>query len=147
MCMDGILNIWKPAGMTSHDVVAAVRRMTGQRRAGHAGTLDPMAEGVLIVGLGPGTRVLYYLGGGPEEYCARIHLGVTTDTDDAEGAVLTVKDVTAYRRQTIERVLHSFIGHQEQLPPTFSALKSGGQPAYRRARRGRPADGEHTPRG
>ncbi len=134
--MDGILNVWKPPGMTSHDVVAAVRRITGEKRAGHAGTLDPMAEGVLVVGVGQGTRVLEYLVDGTKEYCARIHLGVTTDTDDAEGAVLAVKDVKALRRQTIEGVLRSFIGHQEQMPPVFSALKVRGEPAYRRARHG-----------
>lgn len=134
--MDGILNLWKPPGMTSHDVVAAVRRLTGQRRVGHAGTLDPMAEGVLVVGIGQGTRLLEYLVGGTKEYCARIHLGVTTDTDDVEGAVLSVTEVKRFRRLTIDRVLQSFTGLQEQVPPTYSALKKAGQPAYRLARAG-----------
>jgi tRNA pseudouridine55 synthase len=134
--MDGILNLWKPLGMTSHDVVAAVRRLTGQRRIGHAGTLDPMAEGVLVVGLGQATRLLEYMVGGVKEYYARIHLGVATDTDDAEGAVVAATDTPAFRRLTIERVLRSFVGRQEQMPPTYSALKIHGQPAYRLARAG-----------
>jgi tRNA pseudouridine55 synthase len=142
--MDGILNLWKPPGLTSHDVVAAVRRLTGQRRVGHAGTLDPMAEGVLIVGVGQGTRVLEYLAGAAKEYCARIHLGVSTDSDDTEGAVLSVKDVRRYRRPSIERLLQTFIGRQAQLPPVYSALKKGGQPAYRLARAGKSV--ERTPR-
>ena len=135
--MDGILNLWKPPGMTSHDVVAAVRRLTGQRRVGHAGTLDPMAEGVLVVGIGQGTRMLEYLVGGTKEYCARLHLGVATDTDDAEGATLAVKEVKAFRRLTIDRVLQTFVGRQEQLPPVYSALKKDGEPAYRLARAGK----------
>lgn len=134
--VDGILNLWKPPGMTSHDVVAIVRRLTGQRRVGHAGTLDPMAEGVLLVGVGQGTRVLEYLVGGVKEYCARIHLGVTTDTDDAEGAPLAVTAVRAFRRHTIDRALQSLTGLQEQAPPAYSALKIKGQPAYRLARAG-----------
>lgn len=142
--MDGILNLWKPPRLTSHDVVAAVRRLTGQRRAGHAGTLDPMAEGVLVVGVGQGTRVLSYLVGGDKEYCARLHLGIATDSDDVEGAVISVKDVRRFRRPTIERVLASFVGRQEQLPPIYSALKTAGQPAYRRARAGETV--QRTPR-
>jgi len=136
--MDGILNLWKPPGVTSHDVVAAVRRLTHQRRVGHAGTLDPMAEGVLVVGIGQGTRVLEYLAGHSKEYCARIHLGVTTETDDAEGAPLTVTEVKAFRRHTIVRALQSLTGTQEQTPPAYSALKIKGQPAYRLARAGSP---------
>ncbi len=123
--------------MTSHDVVAAVRRLTGQRRVGHAGTLDPMAEGVLVVGIGQGTRMLEYLVGATKEYCARIHLGIATDTDDADGAVLSVTDVKAFRRLTIDRVLQTFVGRQDQLPPTYSALKKNGEPAYRLARAGK----------
>lgn len=134
--MDGILNLWKPLGMTSHDVVSFVRRHTGQRRVGHAGTLDPLAEGVLVVGIGQGTRVLEYLVGGVKEYCARIHLGVTTETDDAEGAPLAVTAVRAYRRPSIDRALQSLTGIQEQTPPAYSALKIKGQPAYRLARAG-----------
>lgn len=134
--MDGILNLWKPPGITSHDVVAIVRRLTGQRRVGHAGTLDPMAEGVLVVGVGQGARLLQYLMSGSKEYCARIHLGIRTDSDDADGSVLSVKEVKRFRRPTIERVLQSFVGGQEQIPPAYSALKTDGEPSYRRARRG-----------
>jgi tRNA pseudouridine55 synthase len=131
--------------MTSHDVVAAVRRLTGQRRVGHAGTLDPMAEGVLIVGVGQGTRVLGYLMSGAKEYCARLHFGVTTDTDDAEGTVLAVKDVKRFRRHTLEGVMNEFVGRQMQLPPTYSALKQAGQPAYRLARSGAPVERRARP--
>ena len=132
--MDGILNLWKPVGMTSHDVVGIVRRLTGQRQVGHAGTLDPMAEGVLVVGVGQGTRLLEYLVGSDKEYCARIHLGIATDTDDVEGTVLAVKEVKRFHRPTIERTLGSFIGRQERMPPTYSAIKKDGQTAYSRAR-------------
>jgi tRNA pseudouridine55 synthase len=135
---DGILNLWKPPGMTSHDVVSVVRRLTGQRRVGHAGTLDPMAEGVLVVGIGQGTRLLEYLAAGSKEYCARIHLGAATDTDDAEGVPIAVTAVKRFRRPSIERALSVFVGRQEQKPPVYSALKQHGQPAYRLARAGAP---------
>lgn len=142
--MDGILNLWKPPGITSHDAVARVRRLTGERRIGHAGTLDPMAEGVLVLGIGQGTRLIEFVMAGDKEYCARIHLGVTTDTDDAEGSALAVKDVRRFHRQTIERALQSFVGRQEQTPPLYAAIKHKGQPAYRLARAG--ADVPRTPR-
>lgn len=138
--MDAVLNVWKPPGMTSHDVVAIARRLTGERRIGHAGTLDPLAEGVLVLGVGQGARVLEYLVGGVKEYCARLHLGVTTDSDDSEGGAIIVKEAPRFRRHTIERVLQSFVGPQEQLPPLYAAIKKDGQPAYRRARAGLPVE-------
>ena len=134
--MDGLLNLWKPPGMTSHDCVSVVRRLTGERRVGHAGTLDPMAEGVLVLGIGQGTRLLEYLMAGDKEYCARIHVGIATETDDSEGEPLAVTAVKRFRRPTIERVLASFAGSQQQMPPIYTALKTSGQPAYRLARSG-----------
>lgn len=134
--MDGILNLWKPPGITSHDAVAAARRLLHERRIGHAGTLDPMAEGVLVLGIGQGARLLEYLVGGSKEYLACIRLGIATDTDDAQGRVLAATEVKRFRRRTIEEALHSFTGVQAQLPPIYSALKTAGQPAYRLARAG-----------
>jgi tRNA pseudouridine55 synthase len=144
--MDGLLNLWKPPGLTSHDCVSVVRRLTGERRVGHAGTLDPMAEGVLVMGIGQGTRLLEYLMVGDKEYCARIHLGIVTETDDAEGRPLAVTAVKRFRRPTIERVLASFEGIQEQMPPIYTALKTSGQPAYRLARSGQAVErsGRHV---
>jgi len=122
--------------MTSHDAVMAVRRITGQRRVGHAGTLDPMAEGVLVLGLGEGTRVLDRVSAGTKVYCARRHLGIRTTTDDAGGEVIARGMVTSLRKATILQALQHFVGPQEQIPPQFSAIKQQGIPAYRRARQG-----------
>ena len=132
----GILNVDKPAGLTSHDVVARVRRATGQRRVGHAGTLDPMATGVLLLCLGQATRVAEYLMQGDKVYRARIRLGITTDTYDAEGQVVAQGLVTA-TRPLVERVLAEFVGTIEQTPPIYSAIKHRGTPLHRLARRGK----------
>ncbi len=131
----GILNIDKPQGWTSHDVVARVRRLTRQRHVGHAGTLDPMATGVLLVCVGQATRVSEYLMAAPKRYRARIRFGTATDTYDAEGQVTLASDVIP-ERSTIEALLPRFTGRIEQAPPPYSALKLEGEPAYRRARRG-----------
>ncbi len=133
--MDGILNINKPEGMTSHDVVARVRRISGQRKAGHAGTLDPLASGVLLVCLGEATRVAEYLMSGDKVYLARIRLGITTDTYDAEGRISGQAKVEVTRAQ-FEQELRTFIGHVEQTPPMYSALKHEGTALYRLARQG-----------
>ncbi|MFQ6014327.1 MAG: tRNA pseudouridine(55) synthase TruB [Anaerolineae bacterium] len=132
----GILNVNKPAGMTSHDVVAAVRRMSGQKRVGHAGTLDPLATGVLLICLGQATRVIEYLQRFPKVYCAQIRLGVVTDTYDAEGEVISEVAELNVSRDQIEEVLPSFMGQIEQVPPLYSALKHKGQPLYKLARQG-----------
>ncbi len=134
--ISGIANVDKPAGMTSHDVVAAVRRASGQRRVGHAGTLDPMATGVLIVCLGEATRVVEYLMAGRKVYEAWVHLGVETDTYDAAGAVVATGAAEQITRAEIEETLSQFVGVIEQVPPMYSAIKSGGQPLYKLARRG-----------
>ena len=133
--ISGILNIDKPAGMTSHDVVARVRQMTGQRRVGHAGTLDPLATGVLVVCLGQATRVAEYLMASDKVYRAEICLGVSTDTHDAEGEVTATAEVDV-RQEELGKALASFIGSIQQVPPMYSALKREGTPLYKLARQG-----------
>jgi tRNA pseudouridine55 synthase len=122
--------------MTSHDVVNAVRRMAGQRKVGHAGTLDPLATGVLLVCLGQATRVVEYLMAGRKRYRATIILGITTDTDDVEGKVIFSGGDSDFSREEIECALAGFVGCLNQVPPLYSALKHDGQPLYRLARRG-----------
>ena len=134
--ISGILNTDKPAGLTSHDVVAAVRRITGEKRVGHAGTLDPMATGVLLICLGQATRVMEYLMDSPKRYRAGIVLGIATDTYDAEGDVTHRTPNVAFARAQIEETLSSFVGRIEQLPPLYSAIKHQGVPLYKLARRG-----------
>lgn len=133
---DGILNLNKPQGPTSHDVVNRVRALTGVRRVGHAGTLDPLATGVLLVCIGRATRVTEYLMAGRKVYRARVLMGVTTDTYDAEGQVVAEAPVEASRAQ-IEVALTHFQGTIAQVPPMYSALKHKGIPLHRLARRGR----------
>ncbi len=132
---DGILNLDKPRGLTSHDVVARVRVLTGIRRVGHAGTLDPLATGVLLLCIGQATRVSEYLMAGQKTYRARVRLGVTTDTYDAEGQVVAKAPVEASRVQ-VEASLAYFRGLIEQVPPMYSALKHQGTALYRLARQG-----------
>lgn len=134
----GVLLVDKPAGMTSHDVVAAVRRWSGEGRVGHAGTLDPAATGLLVVLIGPYTRLEPYLAAAQKSYEATISFGTATDTDDADGAVLETAPVpeTVFDRAYAEELLHGFLGEQEQVPPAYSAIKVGGQTAHRVARSG-----------
>jgi tRNA pseudouridine55 synthase len=134
--IDGLLVVDKPGGWTSHDVVARVRRLTGERRAGHAGTLDPMATGVLPLGLGQGTRVLEYLSEAGKAYRAGVRLGISTNTYDAEGEVTAEASPAGISRSQIEQALLPFRGTFEQRPPLFSALKRHGTPLYRYARAG-----------
>ncbi len=142
--LSGILAIDKPKGRTSHDVVNAVRRMTGERRVGHAGTLDPMATGVLLVCVGPATRLSTFLTGHDKAYIARIVFGVATDTDDAEGRVTTAYTKTAPGEGLValakvdpQELLTQIQGEQMQLPPAFSAIKKNGVTAYKAAREGK----------
>lgn len=126
----------KPAGWTSHDVVARVRRLAGTRRVGHAGTLDPMATGVLPLGVGRGTRVIEYLSDADKAYRAAVRLGVTTDTDDAEGRTISENDISALTPEQVARALQGFVGAIEQRAPVYSAIKRAGTPLYALARRG-----------
>ena len=134
---DGILNVNKPPGMPSFAVVSFVRRLTGVRRVGHAGTLDPIADGVLPICLGQATRVVEYLVEAPKRYHAAIRLGVETDTYDSEGAVMATADPGGVTREDVRAALERFVGAIQQLPPMYSALKHEGQPLYRYARAGR----------
>lgn len=131
----GILVIDKPTGLTSHDVVGRVRRVAGLRRVGHAGTLDPLATGVLLVCLGQATRLVEYVMGQPKTYVTRVRLGQTTDSFDADGAVVAERPLT-FTPTELENALHQFRGAIEQLPPMFSAVKQQGQPLYKLARQG-----------
>ena len=135
MPIDGIFNIDKPTGVTSHDIVARIRRLAGQKRVGHAGTLDPAASGVLPILLGQATRVAEYLSESGKAYRATIHFGVVTDTYDAEGQVVRQAPV-ALTREDIQRALPAFLGEQLQRPPIYSALKRDGQRLYALARKG-----------
>ena len=132
----GLLVIDKPAGMTSHQVVGRVRRVFGTRKVGHAGTLDPMATGVLIVGLNRATRLLGHLALHDKAYRATIRLGEATTTDDAEGEPLTGADASRLDRAAIEGALVALRGQILQRPSTVSAIKVDGKRAYARARSG-----------
>jgi tRNA pseudouridine55 synthase len=134
--MDGILNINKSRGQTSFDVVSAVKRLTGERRVGHAGTLDPLATGVLPVCLGQGTRVIEFLMDSTKAYRAEIELGATTDTYDADGKITRQDDPAGISQEQLESALSSFRGSIEQIPPMYSAVKHKGKPLYKLARAG-----------
>ncbi len=131
----GIINIYKEAGYTSHDVVARLRRILGQKKIGHTGTLDPDAVGVLPVCLGVGTRLCDMLTEENKEYVAELRFGVTTDTQDMSGTVLSRQAVTITEKQAAE-IADSFLGDYEQVPPMYSALKVNGRKLYELAREG-----------
>jgi len=133
---DGFLVVDKAGGMTSHDVVAVGRKALGTRKVGHAGTLDPMATGILVLGFGNGTRLLQYITDGDKSYVATIVLGTSTVTDDKEGEVLSSADASGVADNEIERVLKSMIGTIAQRPSSVSAVKVGGERAYDRVRAG-----------
>jgi len=134
--MEGILAVWKPAGWTSHDVVAKVRGITRERRIGHAGTLDPQVTGVLPLCIGRATRVVEYLQERPKAYEALLQLGVATDTEDMTGTVVEEADAVAVTPEQVNAVLASFVGEIEQVPPMFSAVKVDGKRLYELAREG-----------
>ena len=131
----GLLVVDKPGGMTSHDVVARVRRLMGTRKVGHAGTLDPMATGVLVVGVDRATRLLGHLTLTEKEYLGTVRLGATTTTDDAEGEVVSSVPVSVSRAE-IDAAAAGLVGEIEQLPPAVSAIKVGGVRSYAAVRRG-----------
>jgi tRNA pseudouridine55 synthase len=133
---DGILNLDKPRGPTSHDVVNQVRKLTGIRRVGHAGTLDPMATGVLLICIGRATRVSEYLMAGQKIYRAHVRLGITTDTYDAEGDIVATADPVEVGRAEAEAALARFRGQIDQVPPMYSAIKHEGRSLHRLARQG-----------
>ena len=133
---DGFLVVDKAGGMTSHDVVAVGRKALGTRKVGHAGTLDPMATGVLVLGFGNGTRLLQYITDGDKSYVATIVLGSSTITDDKEGEVITSTDASQVIDVDIEKILKAMIGTIAQRPSSVSAVKVGGERAYNRVRAG-----------
>lgn len=135
---DGLLLVDKPAGLTSHDVVAVVRRALGERRIGHAGTLDPFATGLLVLLAGRGTRLIAYVDTEPKVYDATIRFGTETDSDDRTGAV--VREAPAPSREAIDAALARLTGDLHQVPPAYSAKQVAGVRAYAAARRGRPLD-------
>jgi tRNA pseudouridine55 synthase len=132
----GILVVDKAAGWTSHDVVARVRRLAGTRKVGHAGTLDPMATGVLVLGLGPGTRLLTYLVGTDKTYRATVRLGQATITDDAEGEVIDCVDAAAVTSAAVADAVAGMTGPINQRPSAVSAIKVDGRRSYARVRAG-----------
>ncbi len=134
--MDGILNINKPEGKTSFSIVAKVKRLSGERRVGHAGTLDPAATGVLPICLGQGTRVTEFLMEATKTYWAQIELGVATDTYDATGKITQKGDPSRISQKQLESTLASFCGLIPQIPPMYSAVKYHGQRLYKLARAG-----------
>ncbi|MPZ69320.1 MAG: tRNA pseudouridine(55) synthase TruB [Actinobacteria bacterium] len=133
--MDGVLVIDKPAGMTSHDVVDRIRKTFKTRKVGHAGTLDPDATGVLILGIGRATRFLAYSQTAPKRYEAVARFGITTSTQDASGEVISEAEAT-FTEDDLRDALDGFRGEIEQIPPMVSAVKVGGERLYKKARRG-----------
>lgn len=142
--MDGVVSVHKNCGPTSHDIIDQIRRIFGQRRVGHAGTLDPMATGVLVVCLGKATRIVEYLTNTDKEYRAVLTLGVTTDTQDSTGEVISESDASDVSLDALKNAAAAFVGEIEQIPPMISAIKHEGKPLYRHAREGKTV--ERAPR-
>ena len=138
--MNGFLLVDKDGGMTSHDVVAKVRKRFGTKKVGHAGTLDPMATGVLVLGIGSATRLLQYITDGAKEYLGTIRLGISTHTDDREGEVLAVCDASEITDAQIKDFLATQIGKISQKPSSVSAIKIDGKAAHQRVRDGEVVD-------
>jgi tRNA pseudouridine55 synthase len=134
----GLLVVDKPPGLTSHDVVGRIRRLAGTRRVGHAGTLDPMATGVLVVGVEKATRLLGYLTLTEKQYSATIRLGQVTSTDDAEGEIISAAPAGHIPAESLQAAVATLRGEIRQVPPAVSAIKVGGQRAYKLTRDGAP---------
>ena len=134
--VSGVLVIDKPIGLTSHDVVQIIRRGTGIRRAGHTGTLDPRASGVLVVLIGPAVRLSEYVSASDKRYQATIRLGSTTDTYDSEGMVTSESSANHITEERFDEILQTYVGEIEQVPPPYSAVKVKGKKAYEMARKG-----------
>ncbi len=133
---DGLLIVDKPAGWTSHDVVARARRLCATRKVGHAGTLDPMATGVLVLGINRATKLLTFLVGCDKTYTATIRLGQSTITDDADGEIATSHDVSGLTAEAVQRGVAALTGNLAQVPSSVSAIKVNGQRSYARVRAG-----------
>lgn len=133
--MDGVLNVYKPVGMTSYDVVHKLKKICGTGKIGHTGTLDPAASGVLPVCVGKATKIVDYIMSDKKVYKAHLKLGITTDTYDAEGTILSEASVSASNDEVV-KVINSFVGEIMQLPPMYSAIKVNGKRLYELARKG-----------
>ncbi len=138
--VSGVLVVDKPIGLTSHDVVQIIRRGTGIRRAGHTGTLDPRASGVLVVLIGPAVRLSEYVSASDKRYQATIRLGSSTDTYDAEGIVTSTNEDLEISEEEFDGILQKFVGEIQQVPPPYSAVKVKGKKAYEMARQGEEVD-------
>ena len=134
--LEGVLLVDKPGDHTSHDVVARLRRKLNMKRIGHAGTLDPMATGLMILLIGKATKISQYLISLDKGYEGSIELGKVTDSQDAEGEVLETRPVPALTEADVRNAMNGFLGDQYQMPPMFSAIKIGGVPLYKNARKG-----------
>lgn len=138
--VSGVLVVDKPVGLTSHDVVQIIRRGTGIRRAGHTGTLDPRASGVLVILVGPAVRLSEYVSASDKRYQATIRLGSSTDTYDSEGMITNSSPVGDISEEQFDEILQQFVGEMEQVPPPYSAIKVKGRKAYEMAREGEEVD-------
>jgi tRNA pseudouridine55 synthase len=139
---EGILLVDKPQGITSHDVVAKMRRVFHMKKVGHAGTLDPMATGMLLILIGKATKASQYLMSMDKEYAGRVKLGVITDSQDADGEILEERPVPELSEEQVLKEMKSFLGDQYQTPPMFSAKKINGQKLYKLARQGKTVERE-----
>jgi len=138
--VSGVLVVDKPVGLTSHDVVQIIRRGTGIRRAGHTGTLDPRASGVLVILIGPAVRLSEYVSASDKRYQATIRLGSSTDTFDADGRITDSFPTDSISEELFTETLQQFVGEMEQVPPPYSAVKVKGRKAYEMAREGEEVD-------
>ncbi|MDP2311504.1 MAG: tRNA pseudouridine(55) synthase TruB [Pseudomonadota bacterium] len=145
MSYDGFLVVDKPPGVTSHDVVAVVRAVTGLKKVGHTGTLDPFATGVLPLALGSATRLIQYLDENQKVYDAVVRLGSATDTGDPTGQVIEEQPVPAFTQKDLLAVLETFLGQRMQTPPRYSAVKVAGRPLYDYARKGQTVEVKARP--
>jgi tRNA pseudouridine55 synthase len=139
---DGILLVDKPSDWTSHDVVAKIRNFFKFSKVGHGGTLDPLATGLLVLLIGKGTKLSERIMGGDKVYEGVIHLGITTNTQDADGEVIEEKDASHITREQVEATLENYLGDIEQIPPMVSAIKKDGVPLYKMARKGQEIERE-----
>lgn len=140
--IDGVLLVDKASGMTSHDVVALVRRRLNFKKVGHCGTLDPLATGLLIIVLGRGTKIQDLLMAEDKEYVGTMTLGTTTDSQDADGQIVETKPVAEFSREQIDAAFKNFDGDFYQMPPMVSAIKKEGVPLYKLARQGKTVERE-----
>ena len=140
--IEGVLLVDKPPGMTSHDVVSRLRRTLQLKRIGHAGTLDPMATGLLVMLIGKATRISQYLISADKLYEGELTLGVTTNSQDAEGEIMETRPVPPLTEAEVGETMKAFLGDQYQTPPMFSAIKLGGVPLYKLARQGEEVERE-----